>query len=370
MTRGRKQLLAGGAALIVLVVGIAVSASGKGEARGSSLSRGPNGWLAARRYLQARGTQVSLLRRPLERFQEAGVLVVAFPWQQGLSADAGEQLEEHLRRGGDLLLAWSGDEENAGELVALTGLGFPLDEARKATLNPIRWRQFSREEWDLAPAPGLAAPPVRIWAPRSMPELPREAKALFRTPEGKPAVAVLSRYRGRIWILPADAFANARLGNPGNAALLETLRVRLGDRWTFDEYHHGLSAAGRSVEARTLERTLDLILLHLGVLYIAGLLTLARRFGPAWSEAPVVTGTTGSFLAGLGAIHHRLGHHREAAQHLLARVREMDRGTVLPTDLDRRAETAGARELVDLARDVARLRRGGTPAAPPSQDLS
>jgi uncharacterized protein DUF4350 len=350
-----------GAALFLLVgVGIVVLFSRAGEARGSSLAKGPNGWLAARRYLEARGARVSLLREPLERFRERGVLVSTFPWQQGTaSLEPAEALESHLRRGGDLVLAYSGAWGNAGELVTLERLGLPLGEVRKSSLNPFAWRRFSRREWSLVPAPGLrGALPVRVWAPRWVPEAPKEGDVLYRSQHGGAAIVAVRRYHGRIFLLPADAFANARLGEPGNAALLETLRRLLGDRWTFDEYHHGL-VAGRGVpETASLGRTLDLILIHLAVLYLVALWVLSRRFGPAWSEPPAVTGTTGSFLLGLGALHHRLGHHREAARRLLERVRELDRDADLPADLDRRAETAGPRELLALAREVARRRKG------------
>ncbi|HEX9942751.1 MAG TPA: DUF4350 domain-containing protein [Thermoanaerobaculia bacterium] len=356
----RPQALTAAAALAVLVLGIVLVAGGRGEARGSALSRGPNGWLAARRYLEARGARVRLLAAPLDRFEGGGALVVTFPWQHGFSGEAGEQIEEHLRRGGNLVLAYSGESGNAGEIVALAGLGLSLREVRRAVLDPLRWRRFAREEWDLRPDRSVgAAAPVRVWAPRWAPELPREARVIFRSPRGGPAVAVLERHRGRIWLLPADALANARLANPGNAGLLETLRRRLGDRWTFDEYHHGLSAR-RPAETEALGRTLDLVLLHLGILYLAALLSLSRRFGPAWSEPPVRTGSAGSFLLGLGALHHRLGHHREAARRLLERARELDRNLVLPADFDRRAGSAGARDLVELAREVARLRAGRT----------
>jgi hypothetical protein len=252
----------------------------------------------------------------------------------------------------------------------LEGLGLRLREVRKVVLHPARWRRFAREEWDLQPVKGAAGgllggisagisatEPVRVWAPRWAPEIPKEAQVLLRSPKGGPVVAMLPRYRGRIWILPTDALANARLANPGNADLLETLRQRLGDRWTFDEYHHGL-AGRRAVESAELGRTLDLILLHLAVLYVVALLTLSRRFGPAWSEPPVVTGSAGSFLLGLGALHNRLGHHAEAALRLLERTRELDRNLILPADLDRRAANAGPRDLVELAREVARLRTG------------
>jgi hypothetical protein len=342
---------------VAVVLGLAALAGGRDEARGSVLSSGPGGWLAARRYLEARGVRVRLLDRPPDPLAGGGVLVTAFPWQQGLQPDAAEPFEEHLRRGGSLVLAWSGDHGLA-EIVALESLGLSLHEARKAPLNPVKWRRFTREEWDLRPAPGLAAGarPVRVWAPRWTPEVPKLARALYLGPGGGATVAALRHRRGTIWLVPADAFANARLSNPGNADLLETLRRRLGDDWTFDEYHHGL--AGREpAEAVALGRTLDLLLLHLAALYLAAVLVLARPFGPAWSQPPVVTGTAGAFLLGLGAIHHRLGHHREAAKRLLARVHELDRDFD-SASLDAQAEAAGARGFVALAREVARRRKG------------
>ena len=359
------RLMIGAALFLLLSIGVTLFFSRPGEARGSSLSRGPGGWLAARKYLEARGAHVALLDGPLDGVQGGGVLVVAFPWQSGASVGAGDPLEEFLRRGGDLVLAYSGEANNPGELVALEGLGLPLQEVREVVLNPARWRRFAREEWDLQPVKGSAGmEPVRVWAPRWAPEiphLPKQIQVILRAPSGRPAVVRIQRYRGRIWLLPADAFANARLANPGNADLLEALRQRLGDRWTFDEYHHGL-AGRRPVEAAEIGRTLDLILLHLAILYVVALLTLSRRFGPAWSEPPVVAGSAGSFLLGLGALHNRLGHHADAARRLLERVRELDRNLVLPGDLDRRAGSAGPRELVELAREVARLRYGSHPA--------
>jgi hypothetical protein len=355
----RNRLLLGGAVLLLVVLGSSLLAGrGGGESRGSALSRGPGGWLAARRYLEARGARVNVLDRRLNLFEGTGVLVSIFPWQHGLSADAADHLESHLRRGGTLVLAYSGSGGNAAEMVAMEGLGLQLEEKRRAVLNPFRWRRFSREEWDLRPAAGLKGAPVRVWAPHWGPELPKNSAVLFRSPQGAPAIAVLERHRGtrgQLWLLPADTFANARLENPGNAALLETMLRRLGNQWTFDEYHHGL-ISGPAVETDDFGRTLDLILVHLGVLYLVALLTLSRRFGPAWDESTVVTGSAATFLLGLGAIHHRLGHHREAAARLLARTRELDHNLDLPQDLDRRAASAGPRELVELAREVAGLR--------------
>ena len=365
----RKWLLLVAAVLSVLVAAVAWLSAGGGKARGAPLPR-PGGWLAARRYLEARGVRVHLLDVPPGELEGHGVLVSTFPWQQGNSLDGSvaEPLDAHLRQGGALVLAYSGEWANPVERVALEALGLSPREVRKATLNPLRWRRFAREEWDLLPAPGVVgvAAPVRVWAPRVAPRMPREARPVYRGPGGEVMIAALPRYRGTIWLVPADAFANSRLGNPGNAALLETLRRRLGDDWTFDEYHHGL-VGPEPVEAAALGRTLDLVLLHLAVLYLAAVLTLARPFGPGWSEPPVVSGSAGAFLLGLGILHHRLGHHRQAAQRLLARVRELDKNLTLPAGLDPRAETADARGLVALAREVARRRRGGAVPAPDNE---
>ncbi len=51
---------------------------------------------------------------------------------------------------------------------------------------------------------------------------------------------------------------------------------------------------------------------------------------------------------------------------LLRRARELDRGLRLPPDLDRQAASAGPRELVEIARLVAR-RRAGDPLIEPGE---
>ena len=289
------------------------------------------------------------------------MLVLAFPWQQGLDVEVGTRLDEHLRRGGDVVLAYSGDTPSPAERLALDGVDLEPVERRRPPLAPLAFHRFQRQEWTLRPASGAAARPVRIWAPRSTPEgAPEEAEVLFTGPAGEPVVVAFERYRGSVVTLPVDLFANARLGepvHPGNADLLETLAARLDGEWVFDELHHGLVAPG-AAESAGLSGVFDLVAVHLLVLYLLALLALARRFGPAWTEGPTTIGSTGSFLLGLGELHHRLGHHREAAALLLARARELDRALAVPAALERRAAAAGPEDLVEIARAVARLRRG------------
>ncbi len=381
-TGGRRALVPALAVLGVLALAGLVALAGRsGEAQGSSISRGPGGWLAARRYLEARGAKVTLWREPLDRLSGRGTLVVTFPWQHGATYEAADLITEHLLRGGDVVLAWSGSANNAGEILALEGLGLAPQEVRKAPLGPFAWRKFVREEWDLRPeeAEGKGFPlsrragsaggrggqgvrVLRVWAPRQMPTLPAHPEVLYRTPTGRPAVVRLKRYRGSLWLLPADALTNARLGEAGNADLLELLLARLGKQWTFDEYHHGLVVVeGEGDEA--FLRILDLVMIHLVILYALAALTLGRRFGPPWREPPVVTGSVGAFLIGLGTLHHQLAHHKEAARRLLERTREISPDLQIPESLARQAADAGPRDLVEVARRLVELRRGDRPTS-------
>lgn len=409
------------AALFLVTAAVtAVLLGGPGGSRGSTISRGPGGWLAARRYLQTRGARVTLISEPLARYVQEqsvepdgagpqvepgrpgeqrdrsagdwsardwraggeagqpaapppprrhagpGVLALVFPWQTLPAGDLDEPLEAHLGRGGDVVLAYSGEAAGAERLLDI----WRWDQAGEVPLAPWRWWSFTHREWQLRPAPGVPGAgggggrPLRVWAPRALPRLGPAATVLFTTPEGKPAVAVFRYHGGRVVVLPADALSNARLGEAGNADLLETLLRRLGPRWAFDEIHHGLVTAPAA--QGSLGRAADLLLAHLVLLYLLAVLALARRQGPAWREPATVAGSAATFLLGMGALHHRLGHHAEAARLLLRRARELDRGLQLPPDLDRRAASAGPRELVEIATQVAR-RRAGDPRLEPGE---
>jgi hypothetical protein len=397
-----RQGLALAACFVVAAAVVVGLAGGRGESRGSTLSHGAGGWLAARRYLEARGARVTLISEPLsgwvrheqgrgDRWEPGqpgvqlerglGVLVLAFPWTGLPTGDLDEAIDSHLGRGGDLVIAYSGEESGAERLIGW----WDWYQVAKVPLAPWRWRAFLRREWQLRPA-ALGAPQagsaaagaaartapgaevartspdaaggaraVRVWAPRGLPRMPG-ARVLFTSPRGLPVVAVFRRRGGRVVMLPADALANSRLGEAGNADLLETLLLNLGPRWAFDEYHHGLVTADAA--GGGLGRTADLLLAHLVLLYLLAALALARRQGPPWREPAAVGGSAASFLRGLAALHHRLGHHHEAALLLLRRARELDRGLTLPPELDSQAAAAGPEELVEIARQVARRRAG------------
>jgi hypothetical protein len=285
------------------------------------------------------------------------VLIVSFPWQRVIPGERLRALDDHLLAGGTLLVAYTGQILSVAETLVVESLGLSWQEVEgQLTLDPWRWRAQAGHEWLLEPDARMAdAPSVRVSAQGRVPVAPTSARILFRHGE----LSVIFSYprgRGEVIVLPAQVLANGRLAADGNADLLEALRVRLAPaQWIFDEYHHGLSAA-TSPEAERMGRVFDLYLAHLALAYILGVLTLARRFGPAWVEAPATTGSVGSFLVGLGALHHRLGHHREAADLMVSRAIELDPRV----QIARTPGAVGKDELVRVGKEVAAAQRKGS----------
>jgi len=379
VTRRQVVALIGAAAVALPLVYYGLA----GEAgRGSALSRGPEGWLAARRYLEARGAAVRLLDRPPGAGgdeQAGGVLVEVFPWSPaaslGVHGGGGHggrpvALRRHVAAGGALVVAYSGGYD-LGEDAVLEALGLGLAPLRdEPPLTPAAWWRDARLIWRLRPetaageAAGPPGPPgvLELPAPRWAPRAPAGAEVLYRSPDGLPVAFALERGRGRMVALPAAALANASLADAGNADLLEGLLGTLGRRWAFDEHAHGLAAPAVSADGRGPGVAFDLVLAHLAVLYLLAALALGRRFGPPWREPPAAAGSAAAFLLRLGALHDRLGHHREAARKLVERWRELHPRLEPPAALARRAEDADAAGLVAVARALARRRPGAAGA--------
>jgi hypothetical protein len=357
MTR-RTVLLVLGLLAFVTVVSVLVTVQPGAE--GSVLSSGPRGLLLARRYLEARGTPVSLLDTPLAENERPPVLVVAFPWQRHLSVEDLSAIHHQVRLGTTLVYGFSGQSLALAEDAFLDALGLPHITPRgRAPLSPTSWRRFAATNWTLTPT-AAGAPSLQVRAPWRLPVAPEDATILYRgeatpsQPAGVPMVWSYEVGRGRVIALPAELLSNAGLPRGGSLSLLETLRVRAAGPWTFDEFHHGLSAPAVPVQAAS-RRVLDLYLLQLALLYGLAVLALVRRFGPAWSDPPQVLGSAGAFLTGLGALHDRLGHHAAAARLLVDRARELQpqialSGAAVPTD-------GSARSLVSLARAISRHQR-------------
>jgi Domain of unknown function (DUF4350) len=348
-------LVGGLAAVLVLVGGRGLGASS------SALSRDAGGWLAARRYLEARGASVRLLDRSLpesalDQERPGGVLVIAFPWQQAIGDDELRALGDHLRAGGTVVLAYSGEPREHRETRVLEALALEASDVRsRPPLSPLRWWSYHHESW-LLEAPEERAPAIRVAAFRRAPVAPESAEVLFRDARGHPLVFAYPLHRGRVVALPAGALANAWIAGAGNADLLESLYAWLGDEWVFDEYHHGLVAAGAAAASPT-KLAWDLFMTHLALIYVLGVVALGRRFGPAWRERPPAAGSTVAFLRQLGALHHELGHHARASELLVERARALDPDLPAGDDLQVRDAKSGTKQLLETARRVSRAQR-------------
>ncbi len=348
--------------VLLLAVVLVLLAGRDFGASSSTLSRDTGGWLAARRYLEARGAEIHLLDRPLGgRPQEetstddplSGVLVLAFPWQQAIGAGQIDALGEHLRAGNTLVLAYSGEQLEVREARVLEALTLEAAEVRPPPpMQPFRWWAYHRESWLLEPSID-GAESIRVAAFRRAPTAPESAEVLYRDAEGRPLVFAYPLHRGKVVVFPSGVLSNAWIGEAGNADFLESLLEWLGKEWTFDEYHHGLAVA--AVEASKTKFAWDLFVTHLALIYLLGVISLGRRFGPAWRERPAAAGSTASFLRQLGALHHKLGHHARASELLVERARALDPDLPVPDAPEQRA--SGKKHFLEIARRVSHAQR-------------
>jgi hypothetical protein len=325
-------------------------------AAGSALSRTQRGWLVARRYAEERGIAVRLLDRldiPTPRDE---TLILVFPWQRFYLESDGRFVRDHLRRGGTVILGYSGRPDDLAEREMLEALGIERSrQGGEPALTPWRWREEVRAEWSLLPVqPAVGAVPARVRKIPLVPRLSREATVLRRNEEGLPLVGLVPCFGGRLLLLPAEALANARLADAGNADLLEALTEMPQPAWAFDEYHHGLSAAAIE-QSGPAERAFYVWIVHLALVYLLAVLALVRRLGPAWSDPPLTSGSARSFFLGIGGLHARLRHEREAAALLAARARELDPLIHLPSQPAR--ERLDGEAFLAFAQAVARAQK-------------
>jgi hypothetical protein len=343
-------------AVAVLSAGAVLLAAAAHEpAAGSTLSRAAGGWMAARRYLEARGAQVTLVDSVSA--STTGVLAIVFPWQRAdFGRPAWSFVDDHAGRGGTVIFAYSGrpdpEESDVASRLGMTG----KEGVDEPPLHPLRWREYRMAVSALTAAegsPGVA--PLRVATPRVLPTAPVGAHVLFRDERGRAAVFWYPWRQGRVVALPARLFDNAGLEDAGNADFLESLGAGLGPEWSFDEFHHGLASAAAVEADGPGGWALDLFLLQMALVYALAVLAVSRRFGPPWQEPPVVTGSTTSFLRGVGALHHRLGHHRAAGETLVARARQLHPRLELH---DAGGGHAGAEGFLRLAQAVGRAQSG------------
>lgn len=358
MSNGRGWWLAV-AALLVLTAGLTLLEP-EIEAHSSSLSRDISGWYLARRMLEETGAEVTLRDLPLVDLEGPAALVLAFPWQKGIAPPEIEGIDGFLGQGGTVLFAYHGGRTAPGprEETLMTLLQLDWDAGiEERSLWPPTWFRERAEEKVLGPEPTWAgAPIISIGRQHWSPQLPAAGRVLYREDDDRSLIFDFPYRRGRVIVLPAEVFANGRLTRAENGALLASLAADFGSiPWIFDEYHHGLLHPQAVAEERRF--AWDLFVVHVIVLYVLGVLALARRFGPPRDQRPLVMGSTAGFLQNLGGLHHRLGHHRQAARRLVERWATYTSRDPLPADLVAAEAVGNGRQLVALAGNLARRSR-------------
>jgi hypothetical protein len=291
------------------------------------------------------GSPVRTLDEPIAQgLGDAAVLVVAGSASSEFSKADVEALQTFLRGGGRLVFGYGRD---ARTRTLRQRLGFSFrTAARSRSLNPLVWKEEAERTLRLPLA--LDGPAVALSQVLEYPAPEEADDVLVRNTRNEPLVTLRSVGRGEVLLLPEEVFSNGRLKEPGNAALLEGIRLRFGDEaeWAFDEYHHGLARAS-SPKGLQSRRGLDLFVFQILVAYALFVLALGRRFGPEWPEPQAASGATSSFLMTVAAIHDRLGHHAAAAEALRTRAKE-----VLHLEVE-------GRELLEVARKLHGKQREG-----------
>jgi len=340
------------AAGVGLAVALGLLAGGAPE-EASSAARSGRGLLLARRYLERTGTPCLTLtgdRTPGRA--GAGSVIEAFPAVRGRSPAWLRDLRRWVRRGGVLLLAYDATAP-AGPAEAAVLDAFAVDTRPLpgiSTLHPVRWWREARTPARLR-GEGFGRPVLVSRPRRALVPAPDDATLL--TAEDGGAVLAVARAvgRGLLVVVPSEALANQRLLEGGNAELLEALRARLAAPVAFDEAIHGLGPPPAG--DRTGTPMADALLAQLALIYALAVAALAWRPGPPWPEPRPAGTSAAALLVRLGAVHRRLGHHRDAARAAVERAAELA-GREPPVELLEAARRCrGDRELVEVARRVA-----------------
>ncbi len=322
----------------------------------SSVSRRPGGLLLARRYLESRGVRCTTFTGHVGRNGPGNAsLVVAFPATGRLGRAELLRLERWLSGGGTLVVLFDPSFPGFAQKETLEALGVATRPIwRREELNPFRWWKRARTPWRLSSP--VAQTPI-VLSSRARVALKPDAGDMILLEEPKhDAVLGLARTvrRGRLVVLPSEVLSNGRLLEGGNADLLEWLGRRLPSSGfvAFDERIHGLGApAKRSAEGTPMA---DALLAQLALIYLLGIVALARRQGPPWPEEAARGSSVGGLLLRLGAVHRRMGHHADAARVMVERAAAFGGWDSVPADLLEIPPRLDGPGLIRLAQRVAR----------------
>lgn len=308
----RKILIGAGLVLVAVVaMGVLLRPAAESEERPeffpSSYSAGRSGARAAFLLLDELGYEVERWDLSCAKLPAPGsgtVLVLAEP---------------RLRRSQSETDALCTFINSGGRVLATGQTGAEM--LPHASVLPTEWPFSPGQDYTAAtPSPLTRATPVIRMAPR--------AQWLFRSPnhvpiygdEDHPAVVSYTVGRGRvIWWASPGPLTNTGLKEDRNVALLLNAIGSASEvRVLWDEYHHG--AAGSLWEYLS-GTPVKWLLVQAALVFLAALLTFARRWGPV--RAPVVEPRLSpiEFVETLGDLYHRGGAASAAVETTYQRFR-------------------------------------------------
>lgn len=353
-------------AIVVALLAAGVVLGSRGHATPSVANAREMGLRALYLYLEGRGHDVALWRRPPGDLAGSGVetLVIAAPFVRGMPAEEESKLADWVADGGRLVLLAPErppDGSLAGLLFALDL--FPERSPEEAPLAYSAWRRFRTEAVPLRAAPGAGprAPDV-ILVRRAVAEISAigRPQPIYVDERDAPMVFAIGRGEGEIVVVNNGTLAsNGLVGRGANLAFLEWLlfaRDGASAAVHFDEWRHGQTDA--DLAPPSTHGAFEILFAHAVLIYVLALVMLGRRFGRPLADEPPPRGSAERDVRALAHWHRRAKHATEVGAHLLAAARRVARrrggALALPETF-----SGDERDLLALARRVGALQRDG-----------
>jgi hypothetical protein len=270
-----RNLLMGAAAAMVLLLALtyAVAPAPRQQSIGypSSYSSEWLGAKAAFLLLEQSGYQVERWEKSPEELPEPSehlVLVLAEPSDAGTPSERAA-IRRFVEAGGRVLATGAAGAEVAPDAKAL---GVP------------DWNLKPRTFAALAPSPlARNAPEITMVAPDDWTS-DRPSELAVYGEAGKPVVVSYKVGKGEvIWWASSSPLSNGSIRESGNLALfLNSIGPPSDSRVLWDEYFHG---ARGSLLSFFEETPLPWAGVQLGIVFLAAIFTLSRRWGPVWEPA-------------------------------------------------------------------------------------
>lgn len=293
LNRGdRNLLLAGGGVFLLLVIGALAFTAGSSDRSDNptTYSAGSTGAKAAYLLLQSSGYRVERWERPPGELSApaSSTLVLAEPFQPA-TEDERASIRRFLEGGGHVIA------------TGIWGASFLSTTATPDPVGGLAWKRVL----SASPSAVTRAAPAITLAPQASWNREAFADVLYANDDDAVVVRVGVGAGEALWWASATPLTNAGLREPGNLDFfLACLGPAQARRVLWDEYFHGRR---RSLVGSALASPVKWLLVQLGVVALAVLVTFSRRSGPIVVPAVESRLSPLEFVRTLGALYQRAG---------------------------------------------------------------